>query len=76
MRKPAFLSNERLSRFLVSLLLCVGLLVPLMLTFGAQSALALGLASAAGVTVACVVLGAFRRGRLLLAIAAAAAMAA
>ena len=52
MRKPAFLSNERLSRFLVSLLLCVGLLVPLLLTFGAQSALALGLASAAGVTVA------------------------
>ena len=76
MRKTTLLSNERLSRFLVSLLLCVGLLVPLLLTFGAQSALALGLASAAGVTVACVVLGAFRRGRLLLAIAAAAAMAA
>ena len=41
MRKPAFLSNERLSRFLVSMLLAMGLLLPLMFTFEAESALAL-----------------------------------
>ena len=29
MRKPAFLSNERLSRFLVSMLLAMGLLLSL-----------------------------------------------
>ena len=40
MRKPAFLSNERLSRFLVSLLMTMGLLLPLMFTFEAESALA------------------------------------
>ena len=43
MRKPAFLSNERLSRFLVSLLLTMGLLLPLMFTFEAESALALAI---------------------------------
>lgn len=34
MRKLPFLTNERLSRMLVSLMLCLGLLMPLMLTFG------------------------------------------
>ena len=53
MRKPAFLSNERLSRFLVSLLMTMGLLLPLMFTFEAESALALAVASAAAVTVLC-----------------------
>ena len=43
MRKPAFLSNERLSRFLVSMLLTMGLLLPLMFTFEAESALALAI---------------------------------
>lgn len=57
MRKPAFLSNERLSRFLVSLLMTMGLLLPLMFTFEAESALPLAIASAAAVTVLCTVLG-------------------
>lgn len=68
MRKPAFLSNERLSRFLVSLLMTMGLLLPLMFTFEAESALALAVASAAAVTVLCTVLGTLRHGRLILGI--------
>ena len=75
MRKPAFLSNERLSRFLVSLLMTMGLLLPLMFTFEAESALALAIASAAGVTVLCTVLGTLRRGRLILGITCAALLA-
>ena len=39
MRKLPFLSNERLSRMLVSLMLCLGLLMPLMLTFGVGDAM-------------------------------------
>ena len=68
MRKPAFLSNERLSRFLVSMLLTMGLLLPLMFTFEAESALALAIASATAVTVLCTALGTLRRGRLVLGI--------
>ena len=68
MRKPAFLSNERLSRFLVSMLLTMGLLLPLMFTFKAESALALAIASATAVTVLCTALGTLRRGRLVLGI--------
>lgn len=68
MRKPAFLSNERLSRFLVSLLMTMGLLLPLMFTFEAESALALAIAAAAAVTVLCTVLGTLRHGRLILGI--------
>ena len=68
MRKPAFLSNERLSRFLVSILLTMGLLLPLMFTFEAESALALAIASATAVTVLCTALGTLRRGRLVLGI--------
>lgn len=68
MRKPAFLSNERLSRFLVSLLLTMGLLLPLMFTFEAESALALAIGSAVAVTVLCTVLGTLPRGRLILGI--------
>lgn len=68
MRKPAFLSNERLSRFLVSILLTMGLLLPLMFTFEAGSALALAIASATAVTVLCTALGTLRRGRLVLGI--------
>ena len=49
MRKPAFLSNERLSRFLVSMLLTMCLLLPLMFTFEAESARALAIASATAV---------------------------
>ena len=68
MRKPAFLSNERLSRFLVSMLLAMGLLLPLMFTFEAESALALAIAAATVVTVLCTALGTLRRGRLVLGI--------
>ena len=38
MHKLPFLTNERLSRLVVSLMLCLGLLLPLMFTFGAGSA--------------------------------------
>lgn len=66
LRKPAFLSGERLSRLLVTLLLSMGLLLPLLLTFGAQSAMAAGVACAAAVAALCVALGTFKRGRLIL----------
>lgn len=75
MRKPAFLSNERLSRFLVSLLLTMGLLLPLMFTFEAESALALAIVSGVAVTVLCTVLGTLRRGRLILGVVLAALLA-
>ena len=39
MKKMPFLKNERLSRLMTSLLLCMGLLLPLMMTFSAGGAL-------------------------------------
>lgn len=66
MKKLPFLTNERLSRLMVSLLLCMGLLLPLMMTFGAGSAMALAVATAAGLLALFMVLGSLRRGRLLL----------
>lgn len=72
MRKPAFLSNERLSRFVLSLLLYAGVLLPLMMTFGlgaaALPALLIGAVMLALLTVA----GGSGKGRLILAGAAAA----
>ena len=44
MRKPAFLTNERLSRLLVSFLLCVGLLLPLLLSLEIGGMIPLALA--------------------------------
>ena len=39
MKKPSLLKNERLARLMTSLLLCMGVLLPLMMSFGAGSAL-------------------------------------
>jgi len=65
-RKLPFLTNERLSRLVVSLMLCLGLLLPLMFTFGAGSA-AVQAAVTAGVLCAVfMVVGSLRRGRLIL----------
>ena len=67
MKKLPFLTNERLSRLMVSLLLCMGLLVPLMFTFGAQSQLWLGIFISAALLALFMVLGSMKRGRLALA---------
>src|SRR5699024_6148064 len=53
----------------------MGLLLPLMFTFEAESALPLAIASAAAVTVLCTALGTLRRGRLILGITCAALLA-
>ena len=66
MKKIPFLTNERLSRFMVSLLLCLGLLLPLVMTFGAHSAMLQAALTALVLTALFVVLGAFKRGRLIL----------
>lgn len=63
MKKLPFLTNERLARFLVSLLLCLGLLLPLMMTFGAQSAMLRAALTAAGLILLFVVLGSLKKGR-------------
>ena len=67
MRKLPFLTNERLSRMLVSLMLCLGLLMPLMLTFGVGGAMLSACVTAAVLCVALSLLGGLRRGRLILA---------
>ena len=64
MKKIPFLTNERLSRLMTSLLLCLGLLLPLMMTFGAQSALLQAVVTACVSLALITVLGAFKRGRL------------
>lgn len=66
MKKLPFLTNERLARFLVSLLLCLGLLLPLMMTFGAQSAIARAALTAAGLILLFAVLGSLKKGRVIL----------
>ena len=66
MKKIPFLTNERLSRFMVSLMLCLGLLLPLVMTFGAHSAMLQAALTALVLTALFVVLGAFKRGRLIL----------
>ena len=66
MRKLPFLTNERLSRLVVSLMLCLGLLLPLMFTFGAGSA-AMQAALTSGVLCAVfMVVGSLKKGRLIL----------
>ena len=66
MKKIPFLTNERLSRFMVSLLLCLGLLLPLVMTFGAHSAMLWAVLISLGLISLFTVLGSFRRGRLML----------
>ncbi|MBR6569879.1 MAG: hypothetical protein IKK75_05440 [Clostridia bacterium] len=68
MKKLPFLKNERLSRLMTSLLLCMGLLLPLMMTFNAGGAMA------QAVITACIVLAVFwlvgngKRGTLILSV--------
>ncbi|MBQ7867816.1 MAG: transglutaminase domain-containing protein [Clostridia bacterium] len=66
MRKLPFLTNERLSRLVVSLMLCLGLLLPLMMTFGAGSAAVQASLTAALLCALFMVLGSLKRGRLIL----------
>ena len=66
MKKIPFLTNERLSRFMVSLLLCLGLLLPLVMTFGAQSAMLSAALMAVALILLFTVLGSLKRGRLIL----------
>ncbi|NLO84352.1 MAG: hypothetical protein GX096_02850 [Clostridiales bacterium] len=64
MRKPAFLSNQRLSRFLVSLLMCLGLSLPLLMTFGLSQSVVLSIAVSVGVIGLLTVIGSAKKGRL------------
>ena len=66
MKKIPFLTNERLSRFMVSLLLCLGLLLPLVMTFTAQSALFPAALTAVALIALFTILGALKKGRLIL----------
>ena len=66
-KKLPFLTNERLSRFMVSLLLCMGVLLPLMMSFGAGSAMLSAVLTAAALLVLLCVAGSFRRGAVILA---------
>lgn len=66
MKKIPFLTNERLSRLMVSLMLCLGLLTPLVMTFGAESAMVQAILTACALLVLFSVLGSLKRGRILL----------
>lgn len=66
MKKIPFLTNERLSRFMVSLLLCLGLLLPLVMTFSAQSALLPAALTAVALIALFTILGALKKGRFIL----------
>ena len=70
MKKLPFLTNERLSRLMTSLLLCMGLLLPLMMTFGAGSAMAQAVVTACIALVLFSVLGAGKAGRVILGVLA------
>jgi len=65
-KKLPFLTNERISRLMTSLLLCMGLLLPLMMTFGAGSAMVQAVVTACVSLVLFTVMGAGKRGRILL----------
>lgn len=66
MKKLPFLTNERLSRLMTSLLLCMGLLLPLMMTFGAGSAMVQAVVTACIALALFAVLGSGKKGRLIL----------
>lgn len=67
-KKLPFLTNERLTRLMTSLLLCMGLLLPLMMTFSAGSAMVQAVVTACITLALFTVLGAGKRGRALLGI--------
>lgn len=64
MHKPAFLSNQRLSRFLVSLLMCLGLSMPLLMTLGLSQSIMLSIAVSTGVIGLLTAIGSMKKGRL------------
>ena len=66
MKKLPFLTNERLSRLMTSLLMCMGLLLPLMMTFGAGSAMGQAVLTACIALAVFSVLGSLRHGRAVL----------
>ncbi len=66
MKKLPFLTNERLARLMTSLLLCMGLLLPLMMTFGAGSAMGQAVVTACIALALFSVLGSLRHGRVVL----------
>ena len=66
MKKIPFLTNERLSRLMVSLLMCLGLLMPLVMTFGAEAAMVQAIVTACVLLALFSVLGSLRRGRIIL----------
>ncbi len=68
MQKLPFLTNERLSRLIVSLMLCLGLLLPLMFTFGAGSAVMTAVITAVVLLALFTVVGSLKRGRLIVVI--------
>jgi len=74
-KKLPFLKNERLSRLMTSLLLCMGLLLPLMMTFNAGGAMMQAVMTACIVLAVFWVLGNGRRGRLVLCVLVAVAAA-
>ncbi len=65
MNKIPFLTNDRLSRLMVSLLLCMGLLLPLMMSFGAGSAMLQAILIAAALLALLCIAGSFRRAALI-----------
>lgn len=75
MRKPSFLTNERLSRLVVSLFLCEGLLLPLTLAFGAESSLLGGVLISVSLLLVLTLLGSLKRGQMIIAISGAVACA-
>ncbi len=68
MKKLPFLKNERLSRLMTSLLLCMGLLLPLMMTFSAGSSVMQAVLTACIVLAVLFVAGAGKHGGLVIGI--------
>ncbi|MEG1775959.1 MAG: transglutaminase-like domain-containing protein, partial [Clostridia bacterium] len=66
MRKPAFLANEHTSRLMISLLLCVGMLWPLLLAFDLPGDAPMAIAASAVILTALTLLPNGKKGRLLL----------
>lgn len=67
MRRLPFFKNERIARLVISLLLCFGVLLVLLFTFGAQRSAAMALLTAGLLTLLFTAVGALKRGRLILA---------
>ena len=64
MKKLPFLKNERLSRLMTAMLLCMGLLLPLMMTFGAGSAMGQAVLTACFALGLLMLTGSGRRGQV------------